>query len=154
MRWVPNGAAWCTKTVLYARTAKRHPAPMKTSKIRHQFYLSDELSAKLDALAAKPGASKTSIMIDALQGWIERKGQHMLDERFGPRLDRQSRVSERIERKLDMATELLGVFVQHQLTLVAHQPQFDVETGRLGLERYQRLLALVERRIAKGDRGR
>lgn len=124
---------------------------MKTSKIRHQFYLPAELSAKLDALAAKPGASKTSILTDALKGWIERRGQHELDTRFGPRLDRQSRVSERIEHKLDMATELLGVFVQHQLTLVAHQPQFDAETGRLGQERYQRLLALVERRVAKGD---
>jgi predicted transcriptional regulator len=123
---------------------------MKTSKIRHQFYLSADLSAKLDALAARPGASKTSIMTDALKGWTERQARHELDTRFGPRLDRQSRISERIERKLEMATEVLGVFVQHQLTLVAHQPQFDAETGRLGQERYQRLLALVERRIASG----
>lgn len=123
---------------------------MKTAKTRHQFYLPDHLSEKLDALASKPGTSKTSILTDALASWFERKGSQALDQRFGPRLDRQSRTSERIERKVDAMTELVGVFVQHQLTLVAHQPAFDDETGRLGRERYLQLLDLVERRMVRG----
>ncbi len=45
---------------------------------------------------------------------------HELDERFGPRLDRQRRTSERIEHKLDTVAEALGTFIRHQLTLVAH----------------------------------
>lgn len=45
---------------------------------------------------------------------------------------------------------MVGVFVQHQLTLVAHQPTFDPETGRLGRERYGQLIDLVERRMASG----
>lgn len=121
---------------------------MRTAKTRHQFYLPDELSAKLDALALKPGASKTTILTDALNAWIERAGHKELDERFGPRLDRQSRAAERIESKLEALTELVGVFVQHQLTLVAHQPPFDEETGKLGQERFTRLIDIVERRIA------
>jgi hypothetical protein len=123
---------------------------MRTAKTRHQFYLPDELSAKLDTLALKPGASKTAILTDALNAWIERAGHKELDERFGPRLDRQSRGAERIERKVEALTELVGVFVQHQLTLVAHQPPFDEETSRLGRERYTRLIDIVERRMAGG----
>lgn len=123
---------------------------MNTSKTRHQFYLPDALSEKLDALAAKPGASKTAILTNALTAWLERKGAQELDQRFGPRLDRQNRASERVERKLDALTELIGVFVQHQLTLVAHQPPFDEATARLGRERYLRLLDLVERRLGSG----
>jgi predicted transcriptional regulator len=123
---------------------------MQTAKTRHQFYLPDELSARLDALALKPGATKTAILTDALTSWIERAAHKELDERFGPRLDRQSRAAERIEQKLEALTELIGVFVQHQLTLVAHQPAFDEETGRLGRERYAHLIDLVERRMAGG----
>lgn len=123
---------------------------MQTRKARHQFYLPDDLSAKLDALASKPGASKTTILTDALSAWIERAGHKELDERFGPRLDRQSRAAERMERKVEALIELVGVFVQHQLTLVAHQPAFDADTGKLGRERYTRLLDLVERRMTSG----
>lgn len=123
---------------------------MRTTKTRHQFYLPDDLTEKLDTLAGKPGASKTAILTDALQAWLERKAAHELDTRFGPRLDRQSRASDRMERKLDALTELVGVFVQHQLTLTAHHPGFDQDTGAIGLQRYDRLLELVERRIAQG----
>ena len=122
---------------------------MKTFKTRHQFYLPDALSAKLDALAAAPGASKTTILTDALTAWLERKAGNELDQRFGPRLDRLSRTDERIERKVDTVTEMLGIFVQHQLTLVAHQPPFDAETGQLGRTRYRAYLDLVERRLGR-----
>jgi len=122
---------------------------MKTFKTRHQFYLPDALSAKLDALTAAPGASKTAILTDALTAWLERRAGHELDQRFGPRLDWISRTDERLERKVDALTEMLGIFVQHQLTLVTHQPPFDPETAQLGLTRYRRFLELVERRLAR-----
>lgn len=122
---------------------------MKTFKTRHQFYLPDDLSEKLEALTAAPGASKTAILTDALTAWLERKAGHELDQRFGPRLDRQSRAAERAERKVDALTEMLGLFIQHQMTLVAHQPSFDQETSRLGRLRFQRFMELVERRLGK-----
>jgi predicted transcriptional regulator len=123
---------------------------MKTYKTRHQFYLADDLSARLDALAAKPGASKTAILTDALNAWLERKAGNELDARFGPRLDRQTRASERIEQKVEFVAEALGVFVQHQLTLTAHTPLFEAETAALGRQRYQKFLDLVGKRIAGG----
>ncbi|WP_157219157.1 CopG family transcriptional regulator [Flavisphingomonas formosensis] len=123
---------------------------MKMQKTRHQFYLPDDLSEKLDMFAAKPGSSKTAILTDALTAWFDRRAGHELDQRFGGRLDRQNRTAARIEEKVDTLVEALGTFVQHQLTLVAHQPPFDRETALLGRRRYEAFVDLVGRRRAGG----
>lgn len=124
---------------------------MKTFKTRHQFYLPDDLSEKLEALAGEPGSSKTAILTDAFRAWLERRGATELDERFGLRLDRLSKADEQLARKLDFVAEALGTFVQHQLTLVAHQPPFEPETGQLGLQRYRAFVEMVGRRLARPD---
>ena len=67
------------------------------------------------------------------------------------RLDRLSRGQERLERQIGIVAEALGVFVHHQLTLLAHQPQFDEETGKLGLKRYRAFIDFVGRRLADTD---
>ncbi len=126
---------------------------MQTRKTRHQFYLPDELSTKLDAMAAQPGSSKTAILTDALTAWFERRAGHELDQRFGTRLDRQNRIADRTEQKLDYLTEALGLFIRHQLTLTAHQPAFDAETNRLGRLRYDEFTKVVGRMLARGDAG-
>ncbi len=126
---------------------------MKTFKTRHQFYLPDHLSEKLEALTAKPGTTKTQILSDALTAWLERQGANELDQRFGPRLDRQNRATERLERKVDALSEMLGLFIRHQLTLVAHQPAFDSQTAQLGRARYTSFMKLVEQRLARSDSG-
>lgn len=124
---------------------------MKTWKTRHQFYLPDELSEKLEMMAGKPGTSKTAILTDALGAWFERRGAEEMDKRFGRRLDRQSRATERSERKLDALTELVGAFVQHQLSSTAHQPVYDDEAAHLGRQRFYKLLDIVEQRLAQGS---
>ena len=121
---------------------------MRTLKTRHQFYLPDDLSKALDELASRPGASKSAVLTEALRAWLDRKAGHEFDQRFGPRLDRQQRTTQRIEATLNIVAEVLDLFVQHQLTLVAHQPPFDQETGQLGLKRYRAFLDQVGRRLA------
>jgi hypothetical protein len=124
---------------------------MKTFKERHQFYLPDDLSEKLGAMAKEPGSSKTAILTDALRAWFERRAANELDERFGIRLDRISQANERLERKVEFVAEALGTFVQHQLTVLAHQPPFDQETGQLGLKRYRAFVEMVGRRLARPE---
>ncbi|MEN2792868.1 ribbon-helix-helix domain-containing protein [Sphingomonas oligophenolica] len=118
---------------------------MKTFKTRHQFYLPDDLSKRLEGLAAKPGSSKTAILTDALRSWLDRKAGDELDLRFGARLDRQTRSSSRMEVRLDHVAAVLDLFVAHQMTLVAHQPPFDEATSRLGKTRYDRFMGQVDR---------
>ena len=81
---------------------------MRTLRARRHFYLPDDRSAKLGTLTASPGTSKTQILTDALSAWHERKGAQELEQRFGPRLDRQNRTAERLERKVDALTECSG----------------------------------------------
>jgi predicted transcriptional regulator len=124
---------------------------VRTFKTRHQFYLPDDLSGKLEELAGEPGSSKTAILTDAFRAWLERRGATELDERFSVRLDRLSRADDQLARKLDFVAEALGTFVQHQLTLSAHQPPFEPETGQLGLQRYRAFVEMVGRRLARPD---
>jgi hypothetical protein len=121
---------------------------VQTFKTRHQFYQPDDLSERLAALAAKPGSSKTTILTDTLRAWLDRKAGDELDQRFGPRLDRQTRASHRIETRLDYVAEVLDLFVAHQLTLVAHQPPFDDVARRLGKARFDRFMEQAARRLA------
>jgi predicted DNA-binding protein len=124
---------------------------VKTFKTRHQFYLPDDLSEKLEALARDPGSSKTAILTEAFRAWLERRGATELDERFSARLDRLSRSDEQLGSKLDFVAEALGTFIQHQLTLVAHQPAFDPDTGQRGLQRYRAFVETVGRRLSRPD---
>lgn len=126
---------------------------MRTSKIRHQFYLPDELSAKLEQMASKPGNSKSSILTEALKSWLDRKAINELDERFAPRLDRQQNILNRVETTLNITAEILDLFVRHQMTLLAHQPPFDDETSHLGTRRYRMFMDQVARKLA-GNQGK
>ena len=120
---------------------------MNTLKTRHQFYLPDDLSEALDRLAATPGSSKTAILTDALRAWLDRKAGSELDQRFGPRFDRQQRSIQQLQETLAFLTEMLDLFVRHQMLLVAHQPAFDDATQALGRKRYDAFIAAVARRI-------
>jgi hypothetical protein len=92
------------------------------------------------------------VLTEGLKAVLERRAGHELDLRFGVRLDRMSRGQERLENKIDLVAEAFGTFVQHQLTMIAHQPLFDEETRQLGLKRYQAFFDLVGRRLASDPR--
>lgn len=124
---------------------------MQTTKTRHQFYLPDDLSVKLEALTAKPGASKTTILTDALSAWLDRAGAAELDAKFGPRFDRFTRAQSRSEDQLRTIAEMLAVFIQQQLTLVAHQPMFDEMTQKLGAARFKTFMEVVANRLARQE---
>jgi hypothetical protein len=122
---------------------------MTTRKQRHQVYLPDDLSAPLNELGGASGSSKSAVVAKALRSWLEHRAGAGLDERFGVRIDRIGRAQDRLERKVDFLTEALGTFVQHQLTLVAHQPAFTPEAAHLGQQRYRAFIDAVGRKLAR-----
>lgn len=122
---------------------------MTTRKQRHHVYLPDDLSAALDALADDPRTSKSAIVADALRSWFEARAGHAFDERFAVRIDRIGRGQERLEEGLAYVAEALGTFVQHQLTLLAHHPEFTPEAVHLGQQRFRAFVDAVGRRVAR-----
>ena len=125
---------------------------MTRPKVRHQLFLDADLSEKLEALAAKPGASKSAILADAVAAWLNRRGSHELDDRFGLRLNRISAQLNRIERDGQVLLESLALFVRYQLTVTAPLPEPDQAARAVGRDRFQAFVDQVGRQIAGGGR--
>lgn len=119
-------------------------------KRRHEFYLEDDVSEQLAALASKPGSSKTQIMSAALRAYIDRRGANELDERFKARLDRLSVQLGRVERDQQVIAETLALFVRYQLMVTAPPPETDRAARAIAHERFRSFIEQVGRRIAGG----
>jgi hypothetical protein len=117
---------------------------------RTQVLLYPEVTRRIREMTTLKGSSMTQIVNDAVRAFIEAPSEAgQADARFAVRLDRHSRAVERLDRRLSFVAEALGTFVQHQLTLVAHQGPFDPETAALGRARYKAFIELVGKRIAR-----
>ena len=117
-------------------------------KPRHHLYLDDALTAQLEALAAKPGSSKSAIVADALRQYLARRGAHDIDEALKIRLDRQSRQMDRLERDGQVLLESLALFIRYQLTVTAPLPEPDKAARAVGQDRFQKFIDQVGRQIA------
>ena len=121
-------------------------------KVRHQLFLPKPLSDRLEALAAKPGASKSAILVDALTAWLNRRGSSELDDRFGLRLDRMSTALSRIERDGHVILETLALFIRFELSIQAPLADGDQAGRAVGRERFEAFVAQVGRQVAAGRR--
>src|ERR1044071_70693 len=121
-------------------------------KPRHHLYLDDVLTERLNALAAKPGASKSGIVATALSSFLARKGESELDHQFRIRLDRISRQLDRIERDGHVLLESLALLVRFQLTVTAPIPENDEASKAVGRDRFHKFIDQVARQLASGRR--
>lgn len=119
-------------------------------KVRHQLFLSAELSERLAALAAEPGVTKSAILADALSDMLSRKGADELQERFGMRLDRLSSQLARVERNSQIEIEILALFVRYVLASVPPVPEGDDVARAQGRERFEWFTMKVTEAFRKG----
>ena len=94
-------------------------------KVRHQLFLPRPVSDRLEALAAKPGASKSAILTDAVTAWLNRRGASELEDRFAIRLDRLTAAIGRLERDGHIQLETLALFVRYELAIQAPLAEND-----------------------------
>lgn len=121
-------------------------------RIRHQFMLNEPLSERLDALAARPGASKSAILADAVEAWLNRRGSNELDDRFGQRLDRLTGALARIERNTHVLIETLALFVRYELAIHAPLAETDHAGRAIARDRFAAFITQVSRQLASGRR--
>ena len=121
-------------------------------KVRHQLFLPRPLSDRLEALAAKPGASKSAILADAVAAWLNRRGASELDDRFGIRLDRITTALGRIERDGHVLIETLALFVRYELAIHAPLAENDAAGRAVAHERFEAFIGQVGRQVAGGKR--
>lgn len=120
-------------------------------KPRHHLYLDDALTSQLEALAMKPGSSKSAIVADALRGYLARRGAKELDDLLKVRLDRITSQMGRMERDLQILLETLALFIRYEFTVTPPLPEADQAAARaVAQDRYQAFIEQVGRRIAGG----
>jgi len=121
-------------------------------KIRHQLFLDATLSERLEALAAKPGTSKSAILVEALTAWLNRRGASELEERFALRLDRMTKALGRIERDGHVLLETIALFVRYELAINPPLAENDHAGRALARQRFDAFVEQVGRQLAAGRR--
>ena len=120
-------------------------------KPRHHLYFDEALTAELEALAAKPGTSKSEIVAVALRDYLRRRATRELDDMLKVRLDRMGAELGRLRRDLDVQLESFALFVLWQITIQAPLPEGDAAARAVGRERFEAFVTEVGRRVA-GER--
>ena len=121
-------------------------------KVRHQLFLPKALSVRLEALAAKPGASKSAMLATAVAAWLDARGKNELADRFELRLDRMTAALARIERNQHVLLETLALFVRYELMIQVPLAENDQAGRAQGRARFEAFLAQVGRHLAEGRR--
>lgn len=119
-------------------------------KVRYQLFLPAPLSKRFEAMAAVPGATKSSILAAALTAFLERRGASEAEQQFAVRLDRLSRQLERIERNGHVQLESLALFVRYMLTVNAPLAEEDEVSRAIGRDRFAAFVARVGQQLASG----
>ena len=118
--------------------------------VRHQLFLPQSLSERLEALARGPGASKSRILAEALAAFLDRKGADTLEHKFMGRLDRMLNQLARIERNSRIEIESLALFVRYMLAVNAPLPEGDKAAQAIGRDRFQAFVERVGVAVASG----
>jgi predicted transcriptional regulator len=121
-------------------------------KVRHQLFLPRPVSDRLEALAAKPGATKSAILADAVTAWFNRRGASEREDRFAIRLDRLTQAIGRIDRDTYMILETLALFIRFELAIQTPLAEGDRAGRALGAKRFEAFVTQVGRQVATGRR--
>lgn len=118
--------------------------------VRYQLFLPRPVSQRVEALAAAPGVTKSSLLCAAVTAYLDRRGASEAEERFIRRLDRLSRQLERIERNGHIQLESLALFVRYMLAVNAPLPEEDDTSRAIGRDRFAAFIARVAQQLASG----
>ena len=92
------------------------------SQYRLNLFIPPEHARRLEEVAAKKGASKSSIVAAALSSWLSPDSGDQREAAIAKRLDRLSRQFERLERDQNIEIETLALFIRYYLTVSTPVP--------------------------------
>jgi hypothetical protein len=119
-------------------------------RVRHQLFLPRDVSDRLEEFAARPGATKSSILAAALGAFLNRRGASEIEEKFAMRLNRISDQLARIERNGHIELESLALFIRYMLTVNAPLAEEDEAARAIGRDRFQAFVRRVGQQLATG----
>lgn len=119
-------------------------------RVSYRLSLPQELSSRFEALASKPGATKSAILAEALRALLDYRGASEAERLFSMRLDRISAQLARIERNTHVELESLALFVRYMLTVNAPLAEEDEVARAIGRDRFAAFVARVGQQLASG----
>jgi predicted transcriptional regulator len=121
---------------------------VKTQKIRHQLFLTKELSARLDRIASGTGRARSELLVEALEAWLSRRNPVAAEEALGARLTRFERHIEAVRRHQGLQWEVLARMLRHQLLIAAGLPPADAALQASALRAFETFIDELEDRVA------
>ena len=121
---------------------------MKTQKVRHQFFLPKELSARLDRIATGTGRARSELLVEALEAWLNRRNPAAAEEALGARLTRFERHIEAVRRQQGLQWEVLARMLRHQLLIAAGLPAADRAAQASALRAFETVIDELADRLA------
>jgi predicted transcriptional regulator len=136
-------------------TKRRHfgngEAGVKTQKVRHQLFLTKELSARLDRIAAGTGRARSELLVEALEAWLSRRNPTAAEEALGVRLTRFERHIEAVRRQQGLQWEVLARMLRHQLLMASTLPPPDAAMQAAAMRLFDAAIDEIADRIAGKD---
>jgi predicted transcriptional regulator len=122
-------------------------------KQRLSVYLDAEMMARLEKLAGKERAAKSSIAEAAIVSFLTADDADRWEAALTRRLDRLTRSVDRVERDLEFSVEALALYIRAWLTATPPLPDGAQAAAQAkGRERYESFIVALGRRLAKGQR--
>lgn len=121
---------------------------MKTQKVRHQLFLTKELSARLDRIAAGTGRARSELLVEALEGWLNRRSPGTAEEALRARLTRFERHIEALRRQQGIQWEVLARMLRHQLLVAAGLPPADAAAQARAMRLFEAFIDELTERLA------
>jgi len=126
---------------------------MTADKVRHQLLLSAALSQRIATMAKARHCSKSDLLADMIDAYLNRRWQEQPSERILARLDQIHRLAVRTNYETILVSYCLSRFIRHQLIYAATLPPPGEDARAIGVKRYELFLDTVARLIAR-DQGK
>lgn len=122
---------------------------MVSDNIRHELVLSRAVSQRIVALAKARRCSKSDLLADIIDTYLNRRWAEQPDGRMFAKLDRIQRVTTRTNYETTLISYCLSRFIRHQFIYAAALPRPGEDARALGEKRYQSFLDTVARLVAR-----
>jgi predicted transcriptional regulator len=119
---------------------------------KHTFRLPPDLATQLADYAGRKRVPQALVVETALSSYLSPDNSERMEAALGRRLDRLTRLVERLERHVTISNEALALFVRFWLTVTPPLPDTAQAAAQAkGRERYEGFVEALGRRLAKGQ---
>lgn len=121
---------------------------MKPEKIRHQLFLPKALSDRVGRIADGTGRSRSEILVEALEAFLNRRNPAGNEEALATRLGRFERHVEAVRRHQSLQWEVLARMMRHQLMTSAALPLPDAAMQAIAAKKFEEFIDEIADRLA------